>query len=75
MAAGVSASLVALVAALALSTSGAAVAIFIGVLLLSCLVSCLVAWQLSERATRDLADQVEELTRRRASVTGGVKPS
>ena len=65
MAAGVVVSLIALVAALLVTTSGAAVAIFLVVLLLSCLVSCLVAWRLSERAASDLEDQIAELSRRR----------
>jgi uncharacterized membrane protein YqjE len=70
MAGGVVVSLVALVAALVFTTSGVAVVIFVGVLLLSCALSCLIAWQLSERAARDLDEQVEELARRRGGATG-----
>ena len=65
MAFGVFVALISLLVALALTSNGIAFSIFIGILLTSCLVSCLVAWQLTERAASDLDEQVEQLARQR----------
>ena len=65
MVVGIAVSLFALFVALAATSSGTAVTIFVGLLLVSCLASCVTVWLVSEHDAAALERQIDALRDRR----------